>query len=162
MVTARPLAEPSFPKKQWPEEKRRPNCLALVHLATPPSVFGSRSVARDGIDRAVAYSIPCSADFRGPLTKHHSPFSRPRGSDRKYSFFFCGTVRAPKTWSKDLEGHMVTLLFCLAWGALVFPFVLLARISVKSTPKPPELLPSRDLQLVPDKLLRIPRLPDPS
>ena len=40
---------------------------------------------------------------------------------------------------------MVTLLFCLAWGTLAFPFILLVRIGAKPTPMPPEVLPPRDL-----------------
>jgi hypothetical protein len=40
---------------------------------------------------------------------------------------------------------MITLLFCLAWGTLAFPFILLVRIGAKPTPKPPEVLPLRDL-----------------
>jgi hypothetical protein len=40
---------------------------------------------------------------------------------------------------------MVTLLSCLAWGILAFPFFLLARIGAKPTPRPPEVLPSRNL-----------------
>ena len=40
---------------------------------------------------------------------------------------------------------MVTLLFCLAWGTLAFPFILLVRIGAKPTPKPSEVLPSRSL-----------------
>jgi len=35
---------------------------------------------------------------------------------------------------------MVTLLFGLAWGMLVFFFVLLVRMGAKPAPKPPELL----------------------
>jgi hypothetical protein len=48
---------------------------------------------------------------------------------------------------------MVTLFFCLAWGTLVFLFILLVRTGAKATPKPPELLQIWELAASQDDLL---------
>lgn len=49
---------------------------------------------------------------------------------------------------------MVTLFFCLAWGTLVFFFILIVRAGAKATPKPPELLQIWELAASQDNLLR--------
>ena len=49
---------------------------------------------------------------------------------------------------------MVTLLFGLAWGMLVFFFVLLVRMGAKPAPKPPELLQPWDPAAWQDDVLR--------
>jgi hypothetical protein len=49
---------------------------------------------------------------------------------------------------------MVTLLLCLAWGTLVFFFVLLVRMGAKPAPKPPELLQPWDRAACQDDVLR--------
>ena len=56
---------------------------------------------------------------------------------------------------------MVTLLFGLAWGMLVFFFVLLVRMGAKPAPKPPELLQPWTRLLVMTRY-SVPRPPDTS